>query len=104
VFARRDMWEPDASADSRADPESAVAEPPSDGSSGICTFNRGRLAPTWDMPLFVLGGGGNSDIDEVETFLFLLCAMWVAARDGGGGGEGPVVAPLVRETAPTSTD
>ena len=88
---------------SRGDPESAVALPPSDGSSGICTFRRGRFAPAPDMLLFVLAGGANSDTDDDEIVRVLLWAklVFVFAR-GGGGGEG--TAPFALDIAPRSTD
>jgi hypothetical protein len=78
--------------------ESAVALPPSEGSSGICTFRTGRLPPpSWAE--FVLDGGVKpSGTDDIETLRFLL---WVLERAGGGGDVLPV---LFRVTAPTSTD
>ena len=74
--------------------EFAVAlPPPSDGSSGICTFKTGRLPPPILAEL-VREGGAKPSEEDMETFLFL----WVCDRTGGGGEV------LPRETAPTSTD
>jgi hypothetical protein len=70
---------PVASVESCGD-ESAVALPPSDGSSGICTFSRGRLAPNW--ALFVREGGVKASADDIEAFRALSC-VW--ARCGCGG-------------------
>lgn len=81
----------------------AVLLPASDCSSGICTFKRG-LAPPPDFRLFEREGGLKvvSGLDDVEAWG--MCAFVTAellARCGGGGGE---EWPLVRATAPTSTD
>ena len=79
--------------------ESAVAEPPSDGSSGICTFSTGRLPPPPSCAEFVREGGVNpSGMDDMEMLRFLL---WVWARVGGGEG---LVGFAARETDPTSTE
>lgn len=58
--------------DSRGE-DSAVAEPPSDCSLGICTLRRGLLAPIWAL-LLPRDGAGMSDGNEfrwgiVEAFL-----------------------------------
>jgi hypothetical protein len=73
--------------------ESAVALPPSEGSSGICTFRTGRLPPT-DVEFVREGGVKPSVADDIETLRFLLCVL-----DRVGGGE-----VLPRFTAPVSTD
>jgi hypothetical protein len=51
----------------RGDPDSAVALPPSEGSSGICTLSRGRAGPP-TRKLFVRKGGVNvvSGIEAVR--------------------------------------
>lgn len=76
--------------------ESPAGLPASDGSSGICTFNTGRLPPGIWAEL-ARDGGLHPSMEEMEMLRFL---SWVCAR-AGGGGELPVV---VRVTAPTSTD
>ena len=73
--------------------ESAVALPPSEGSSGICTFKTGRLPPT-DAEFVREGGVKPSAADDTETLRFLLCVL-----ERGGGGD-----VLPRFTAPVSTD
>ena len=77
--------------------ESAVAEPASEGSSGICTFRTGRLPPppSW-AELARDGGVKPSGIEDMEMLRFLL---W--ARVLGGDGS---VALLARSTDATSTD
>jgi hypothetical protein len=79
--------------------ESAVAEPPSEGSSGICTFSTGRLPPPPSWAEFVREGGVKpSGMEDMEILRFLLC-VW--ARTGGGEG---FVGLGGRETEPTSTE
>jgi len=73
--------------------ESAVALPPSEGSSGICTFKTGRL-PDTEAELVREGGVKPSAAEETETLRFLLCVL---ARGGGGDF-------LTRFTAAISTD
>lgn len=74
----------------RGEPDSAVALPPSEGSSGICTFRRGLAAPPMRR-LFDREGGVNvvSGIDAIVPSLFT-----------AGGGE---VVVLLRGTLPTSS-
>jgi hypothetical protein len=72
--------------------ESAVALPPSEGSSGICTFRTGRLPPT-DAEFVLEGGVKPSAAEETET-LRILCVL---ERTGGGD-------VLPRFTAGVSTD
>jgi hypothetical protein len=77
--------------------ESAVALPPSESPSGICTFKTGRLPPPSDAELVLEGGVKPSGLEDWE--IRFLCVL---ARTGcGGGGE---LFDLIRETAPTSTD
>jgi len=79
--------------------ESAVLLPPSEGSSGICTFNTGLLpAPALNCAELVRDGGVNLSVEDTEIFRFLLC---VCDRCGGEGG---FVWAVVLETAPASTD
>ena len=73
--------------------ESAVALPPSEGSSGICTFRTGRL-PDTEAELVREGGVKPSAAEDTETLRFLLCAF---ERAGGGG-------DVLILTAPVSTD
>lgn len=82
--------------------EAAVAvPPPSDGSSGISSRRLGRDAPP---PVLDRDGGGNlSGMDDTETFRGLLAVFSPPPAGFARGGEA-VVAPLVLETAPTSTD
>jgi hypothetical protein len=72
--------------------ESAVALPPSEGSSGICTFRTGRLPPT-DAEFVLEGGVKPSAAEETET-LRILCVL-----ERAGGGD-----VLPRFTAGVSTD
>jgi hypothetical protein len=67
--------------------DSAVALPPSEGSSGICTFSTGRL-PDTDAELVRDGGVKLSAAEETETLRFLL-------RAGGGGDVLPRFTPVV---------
>lgn len=55
------------------DAESAVALPAldGDGSSGICTFSTGRLAPPILAEL-VRDGGVKLSMEDIDTFRFLL--------------------------------
>ena len=79
--------------------ESAVLLPPSEGESGICTFNVGLLPPPPNCAEFVRDGGVNpSGMEDIETLRFLLC-VWERC-----GGEGGFVCFPVLLTAPTSTD
>lgn len=57
--------------------ESAVLLPPSDGSSGICTFNIGLFPPPpLNCAEFVRDGGVNpSGMEDMETLRFLLCVF-----------------------------
>jgi hypothetical protein len=71
--------------------ESAVALPPSEGSSGICTFRTGRLP---DTETELVRDGGVKPSATTETFRFLLCVL-------GRGGGGDV---LPRFIAAVSTD
>lgn len=82
----------------RGDPDSAVALPPSEGSSGIWTLSRGLAAPPIRR-LFDREGGVNvvSGMEAITPSLFLwLCAS--ATRCGGGE-----VVVLGRGTLPTSS-
>jgi hypothetical protein len=72
--------------------ESTVALPPSDGSSGICTFSTGRF-PDTEAELVRDGGVKPSAAEETETLRFLC----VLERAGGGDF-------LPRFTAAVSTD
>jgi hypothetical protein len=65
--------------------ESAVLLPPSDGSSGICTFKTGLFPPPpLNCAEFVRDGGVNpSGIEDIEILRFLLC---VCDRCGGEAG------------------
>jgi hypothetical protein len=79
--------------------ESAVLEPTSDGSSGICTLRTGLLPPPLNCAEFVRDGGVKpSGIEDIDMLRFLL---WVWGRCDGEAGLDCVV---VRETAPTSSD
>jgi hypothetical protein len=80
--------------------ESAVLLPPSDGSSGICTFNTGLFPPPpLNCAEFVRDGGVNpSGMEDMEILRFLLCVFERC------GGEGGLTWVPVLETAPTSTD
>jgi hypothetical protein len=70
--------------------ESAVALPPSEGSSGICTFRTGRL-PDTEAELVLEGGVKPSAAEDTETLRFLLC---VFERAGGGGDVLILIAPV----------
>lgn len=77
--------------------ESPVALPPSDGSSGICTFRAGRLPPPRDA-LFVREGGwkpsGAEDIEDMDTLRGLAWPCWPGGPgDCVCGGGGRAVAP-----------
>jgi hypothetical protein len=81
--------------------ESAVLLPPSEGSSGIWTFNTGLLPPPPPNGAELVRDGGvkpscMEDVEDMETWRFLWC---VCERGGGEGGLVPFLA-----TAPTSTD
>lgn len=71
----------------RGELDSAVALPPSDGSSGICTFSRGREAPPPTRRLFDREGGVNvvSGIDDIELLRFAWACIWVFVLWGTGG-------------------
>lgn len=73
--------------------ESAVALPPSEGSSGICTFSTGRL-PDTEAELVRDGGVKPSAADETETLWFLVCVL---ARAGGGGDVLICTAPVSKD-------
>ena len=52
--------------------ESAVALPPSEGSSGICTFKTGRLPPPSWAEFVREGGVKPSGMEDMETLRFLV--------------------------------
>jgi hypothetical protein len=70
---RRDGWDAASVEVPRGDEESAVALPPSEGSSGIWTLRRGR-APPATLKLLERDGGVNvvSGMVGIEPFLTLL--------------------------------
>jgi hypothetical protein len=83
--------------------ESPVALPPSDGSSGICTFRTGRFPPPSEA-LFVREGGWNpSGAEDIEDMDTLRGLAWDCARPGGPGDcvwvGGRAVAPTSIECA-----
>lgn len=85
----RGSEDPDPALGECGEVESTVADPPpSEGSSGICTFRTGRFPPALSCALFVRDGGvkfsGTEDMEDMEILRFLLC-IW--ARLGGGGDE-----------------
>ena len=84
--------------------EVASPLPPSDTSSGICTFSCGRLPPGAPphCALFVRCGGAISGKDDIEVFP----RLWLGCFPGRGGAisEPAGLLVLLRETAPTSTD
>ncbi len=71
--------------------ESAVALPPSEGSSGICTFSTGRL-PDTEAELVRDGGVKPSAADEMETLRFLVCVL-----ERGGGDVFICTAPVSKD-------